>query len=77
MGGPWWRRARHEWRPEDLPQIRVRRRGVGERGSSGGAANLGISRSPPATGRVRLWLPPLRNAPVELQRTANLPSSKR
>ncbi len=54
MGGPWWRRARHEWRPEDLPQIRVRHRGVGERGSSGGAANLGISRSAPATGKVRL-----------------------
>ena len=48
LGRPRRRRTRHERRPEDLPQIRLRGRGVGEPRSAGGTEHLGVPRPPAA-----------------------------
>ena len=40
LRGPRRRRARHERRPEDLPEVRLRGRGAGELRSAGGTADL-------------------------------------
>ncbi len=49
LGRPRRRRTRHERRPADLPQIRLRDRSLSEHRSARSTANLGISR-PPAPG---------------------------